>query len=74
MRLACRNSRRLPIQPVESRTKSRQPCCGLRYLIANPSKLADFIQSEFVLTNGTRISAKSLAVDVCALLRTCAVA
>ena len=47
---------------------------GLRYLIANPSKLADFIQSEFVLTNGTRISAKSLAVDVCALLRTCAVA
>ena len=47
---------------------------GLHYLIANPSKLADFIQSEFVLTNGTRISAKSLAVDVCALLRTCAVA
>ena len=50
---------------------------GLRYLIANPSKLADFIQSEFVLTNGTRISeghAKSLVVDVCALLRTCAVA
>ena len=50
---------------------------GLRYLIAHPSKLADFIQSEFVLTNGTRISeghAKSLVVDVCALLRTCAVA
>ena len=50
---------------------------NLRFLLASPSELADFIQAGFVNANGTRISegrAQSLAVHVCTLLRTCAVA